>query len=246
MRRRHIKTRPPLPITWASPLPCPEPLRRLLPCLFCLVLTAVAAEVDVLPDERTIALAAERHGQAAASRLRQWRELVGQIHGMHEERRVELVNRYFNRIPNKTDLEHWGREDYWASPLEMLLANGGDCEDFALAKYFTLRAAGVPNERLRVTYVRAWIARENRMESHMVLAYYPFPDADPLILDNLVAEVRPASARADLTPTMGFNAEGLWSAKQRGQAGRLGEVTRIGHWNDLLQRMREQRSGAVR
>jgi predicted transglutaminase-like cysteine proteinase len=192
-------------------------LRHLLASLFLLVLTAAAAGVDVLPDERTLALAAERYGQVAASRLRQWRELVGQIHGMHEERRVELVNRFFNRIPSKTDLAHWGREDYWASPLEMLMTNGGDCEDFALAKYFTLRAAGVPDERLRVTYVRAWIARENRMESHMVLAYYPFPDAEPLILDNLVAEVRPASARPDLTPTMGFNAEGLWSAKQRGR-----------------------------
>lgn len=221
-------------------------MRHLLPCLFSLVLTAAAAEVDVLPDERTIALVAERHGQTAASRLRQWRELVGQIHGLHEERRVELVNRFFNRIPSRTDLAHWGLNDYWASPMELLVTNGGDCEDFALAKYFTLRAAGVPNERLRVTYVRAWIARENRMESHMVLAYYPFADADPLILDNLVANVRPATERTDLTPTMGFNADGLWSAKQRGQAGRLGEVTRIGHWNELVQRMREQRSGVVR
>ncbi len=221
-------------------------MRRLLPCLLYLVLTAAAAEVDILPDERTIAWVAERHGAAAAGRLRQWRELVRQIHGLHEERRVELVNRFFNRIPSRTDLAHWGRDDYWATPLEMLATNGGDCEDFALAKYFTLRAAGVPNERLRVTYVRAWIAREKRVESHMVLAYYPFPDAEPLILDNLVAEVRPASERTDLTPTMGFNAEGLWSAKQRGQSGRLGEVTRIGHWNDLQQRLREQRSGMLR
>ncbi len=221
-------------------------MRRLLPSLFCLVLTTVAAEVDVLPDEGSIARVAERHGASAAARLRQWRELVAQIHGLPEETRVERVNRFFNRIPSRTDLAHWGQNDYWATPQELLISNGGDCEDFALAKYFTLRAAGVPNDRLRVTYVRAWIARENRMESHMVLAYYPFPDADPLILDNLVAEVRPASERKDLTPTMGFNAEGLWSAKQRGQSGRLGEVTRIGHWNDLVQRMREQRSGVVR
>ncbi len=221
-------------------------MRRLLPCLLYLVLTTAAAEVDILPDERTIAWVAERYGSAAADRLRQWRELVRQIHGLHEEKRVEQVNRFFNRIPNRTDREQWGREDYWATPLEMLVTNGGDCEDFALAKYFTLRAAGVPNERLRVTYVRAWIASENRVESHMVLAYYPFQDAEPLILDNLVAEVRPASQRPDLTPTMGFNAEGLWSAKQRGQSGRLGEVTRIGHWNDLQQRLREQRSGTLR
>lgn len=221
-------------------------MRRLLPCLLYIILTATAAEVDILPDDRSLALVTERHGAAAAARLRLWRDLVRQIHGLDEERRVERVNRFFNRIPSRTDLAHWGREDYWATPLEMLATNGGDCEDFALAKYFTLRAAGVPNERLRITYVRAWIARENRVEAHMVLAYYPFPDAEPLILDNLVAEVRPASQRPDLVPTMGFNAEGLWSAKQRGQSGRLGEVTRIGHWNDLQQRLREQRSGMLR
>lgn len=221
-------------------------MRRILLSLLCLALAAAASEPDILPDERLITLVAERHGQAAAARLRLWRDLVGQIHGVHEEMRVERVNRFFNRIPSKRDRDQWGREDYWASPLEMLISNGGDCEDFALAKYFTLRAAGVSNDRLRVTYVRAWIARENRMESHMVLSYYPFPDADPLILDNLVTEVRPASERTDLTPTMSFNAEGLWSAKQRGQAGRLGEVSRIGHWNDLLERMREQRTGVMR
>ncbi len=221
-------------------------MRLILFCLCCLTLGVAASEPDLLPDERIIALVAERHGQGAAVRLRQWRALISQIHGMHEERRVELVNRFFNRIPSRRDQDLWGREDYWASPMELLIANGGDCEDFALAKYFTLRAAGVPDERLRVTYVRAWIARENRMESHMVLAYYPFPDAEPLILDNLVAEARPASARPDLRPTMGFNAEGLWSAKQRGQTGRLGEVTSISHWNDLRTRMREQRSGVLR
>ncbi len=221
-------------------------MRRILLSLLCLALAAQASEPEILPDERLIALVAERHGQAAAGRLRQWRELVRQIHGMHEEGRVERVNRFFNRIPSKHDRDLWGREDYWASPLEMLISNGGDCEDFALAKYFTLRAAGVPNDRLRITYVRAWIARESRMESHMVLSYYPFPDSDPLILDNLVAEVRPAAERTDLTPTLGFNAEGLWSAKQRGQAGRLGEVSSLVHWNDLRERMRQQRTGVLR
>ncbi len=202
--------------------------------------------MDILPDGRTIALVRERFGQAAAARLELWRALSDQIYGLNEERKVELVNRFFNRIPSITDEKHWGRADYWATPVEMLIRNGGDCEDFALGKYFTLRAAGISNDRLRVTYVRAWRPREQRMESHMVLAYYPFADADPLILDNLVQEVLPASERPDLTPTMGFNAEGLWSAVQRGQHGRIGEVTRIGHWNDLLARMREQNSGVLR
>ncbi|MCS6786736.1 MAG: transglutaminase-like cysteine peptidase [Thiobacillaceae bacterium] len=202
---------------------------------------------ELLPDEGVIARIAERHGTAAAQRLRQWRELVRTIHGLPEEQRVERVNRFFNRIPNRTDQEHWGRADYWATPLELLVTHGGDCEDFALAKYFTLRAAGVPDERLRVTYVRAWIASERRLESHMVLAYYPYADAEPLILDNLVYEIKPASERTDLTPTLGFNAAGLWAAKQRGQGQRVGEVDRIHHWIEFMQRWGEQqRTGAIR
>lgn len=211
-----------------------------------LAMTATASELDLLPDGRTIALARERYGAAAAVRLERWRELVSHLYGLNEERKVELVNQFFNRLPSVTDERLWGQRDYWATPVELLGRNGGDCEDFALAKYFTLRAAGVPDDRLRVTYVRAWLAREGRVESHMVLAYYPFPDADPLILDNLDREVRPVSERTDLTPTMSFNAEGLWSAKQRGQHGRIGEVSRIGHWNELLARMREQHSGVLR
>lgn len=219
---------------------------RTLLALLALAMSAVAGETDVLPDGRTLALAKERYGPAAVTRLQRWRELVGQLHSLDEESKVERVNRFFNRIPSLTDEQLWGLRDYWATPVEMLGRNGGDCEDFALAKYFTLRAAGVPNDRLRVTYVRAWRATLQRLESHMVLAYYPFPDADPLILDNLVADLRPAAERTDLTPTLGFNADGLWSAKQRGQSGKLGEAASIDHWNDLLARMREQQSGVLR
>lgn len=224
--------------------PSPRRLRRPAALLTLgLSLLAWADDVpDILPNERTLKLAAQRHGPQAVERVRGWRQFVERdLFGIHEQAKLERVNRFFNRIPGVTDQSNWGQRDYWATPVELLASNGGDCEDYALAKYFTLKAAGVPTERLRITYVRAWIARERRVESHMVLAYYPFPDADPLILDNLHPQIRSASERTDLTPTMGFNADGLWSAKQRGQHGRLGEVADIEHWNRLLARMRQER-----
>ena len=223
----------------------PHAIRPRLHYLLLLVLVfsclAAAGGEDFLPNARTIAIARERYGAEAAERMMHWRDLIQRLYAENEELKVELVNRFFNQIPNRTDEQVWGRRDYWATPVELLGRNAGDCEDFALAKYFTLRAVGVANDRLRITYVRAWIETEKRMESHMVLAYYPFADADPLILDNLVPEVLSASSRADLSPTMGFNAEGLWSAKQRGQYGRMGEVSSIAHWNELLARMRQER-----
>lgn len=197
-------------------------------------------QTSLLPDERTMHIARARFGHDAAERLAQWRGLVLGLARAPEMDKLSRINRFFNRVPGVEDQTLWGQRDYWATPVELLARNGGDCEDFALAKYFSLTASGVSADKLRLTYVRAWLAKESRVESHMVLAYYPEPDADPLIVDNLVDDILPASRRADLSPTMGFNAEGLWSARQRGQSGRIGETASIRHWNDLLARMRMQ------
>ncbi len=161
---------------------------------------------------------------------------------LDEGARLRAVNRFFNRIPSGNDQSLWGERDYWASPLELLAKNGGDCEDYAIAKYFSLKSSGIPVEKLRITYVRAWLPKERRMEPHMVLAYYPSPEVDPLILDNLTDDIQPASERSDLTPTHSFNAEGLWSARQRGQNGRMGDASGVKRWVELLERMNKERN----
>ncbi|NWG87709.1 MAG: transglutaminase-like cysteine peptidase [Hydrogenophilaceae bacterium] len=223
----------------------PPPLRKYLIALTAglSLLVMAGAETDILPDGRTLELARANFGSRAAERLQAWRNLTLRLAEASERDKLERINRFFNGLPNVDDLALWGQRDYWATPVELLVRNGGDCEDFALAKYFTLKAAGVPAAKLRVTYARVWLPEEKRMESHMVLAYYPEPDAEPLILDNLVAGILPASRRTDLSPTMSFNAAGLWSAKQRGQAGRIGDTASIRHWNDLLERMSQEHMG---
>ena len=99
-----------------------------------------------------------------------------------------------------SDDQHWGRADYWATPVEFLATGAGDCEDFSLAKYFTLKALGVPLERMRLTYAKA--VKLN--QAHMVVAYFATPDAEPLILDNLISDIKPASQRTDLVPVYSF------------------------------------------
>ncbi|MBI4206399.1 MAG: transglutaminase-like cysteine peptidase [Betaproteobacteria bacterium] len=107
------------------------------------------------------------------------------------------------------DIIHWGKEDYWATPIEFLSTNAGDCEDFSIAKYFTLRALGVPDDRLRLTYVKELVQYN---QAHMVVAYFPSPDAEPLVLDNINKTIQPASARSDLLPVYSFNGSNLWLA----------------------------------
>jgi len=139
------------------------------------------------------------------------------------------VNAFFNRVPFLSDAAHWGVEDFWATPAEMFASNGGDCEDYSIAKYFLLKEFGVPVERLRITYVKA--VKIN--QAHMVLAYYAVPGAEPLILDNLENSVRPASERPDLVPVYSFNDDDVVLVRDARKSNPL----QIRAWRELLQKL---------
>jgi predicted transglutaminase-like cysteine proteinase len=146
---------------------------------------------------------------------------------------LSAVNAFFNRTPFVTDIAHWGEEDYWATPAEMLSSNGGDCEDYSVAKYYMLKELGVPLARLRIVYVKS--TRLN--QAHMVLAYYASPQAEPLILDNLEERVLPASSRTDLIPVYSFNDEDVRIAGQKASAG---SAAQIRQWRALQQKLQRE------
>ena len=149
--------------------------------------------------------------------------------------KLQKVNIFFNKLEFVDDRIHWGKEDYWATPVEFLASGGGDCEDFALAKYFTLKAIGVEEQKLNMTYVKA--LRLN--QAHMVVTYYSTSGAVPLVLDNLVTDIEPATKRKDLLPVYSFNGSGLWLAKARSRGQMVGKSDRLKLWQELLQRMPE-------
>ena len=177
-----------------------------------------------------------QYGDYARRRLVSWRNLINNHQQLNDLVKLEKVNNFINSLEFVKDIDHWGKEDYWATPLQMLASNGGDCEDFSIAKYFTLREMGIPAERLKLTYVKA--LRLN--QAHMVLTYFPSPGADPLILDNLVGEIRPASERDDLQPVYSFNGDGLWVAKSRGGQQRVGKSKRLSRWQEVIARIDEE------
>ncbi|MGC2166115.1 MAG: transglutaminase-like cysteine peptidase [Gallionella sp.] len=176
-------------------------------------------------------------GDSAVERLENWREteLQEKAQLRHSavslsKEQLQVFNQFWNRVPYYSDLKHWGVEDYWATPIETLASNGADCEDYSIAKYFSLKELGVPAENLRITYVRA--LRKN--EAHMVLAYYPSPGADPYILDNLTGNLETASERDDLVPVYSFNDDDLWAV---GAAAFRGKSRQIRLWGELLDKM---------
>jgi predicted transglutaminase-like cysteine proteinase len=180
----------------------------------------------------------------AAGNLRDWRQLLSDASEIAPPAdKLRRVNEFFNRrIEFADDQEVWGQSDYWATPMETLAKGKGDCEDFTIAKYFTLLNAGVPNEQLRLVYVKARIGGPSStlVQAHMVLAYYPAPDAEPLVLDNLITDIRPASRRPDLAPVFSFNSQGIWQGAGGNDPKGAGGIGRLSRWQDLLQRARQE------
>lgn len=187
--------------------------------------------------DKTQQLAMERYGQRAADHVVAWRKLMDDSRALSEQEKLSAVNTFFNRrLLFENDIVIWRQNDYWATPLEFFGQGAGDCEDFAIAKYMSLLMVGVPAEKIRMIYVRASIG--GRSEAHMVLGYFETPTAEPLILDNLIGSIRPASSRTDLSPVFSFNGQGLWVA---GQAASSGDPTaRLSRWRDLLERMKQE------
>ena len=194
--------------------------------------------VDARTDfDRMEQLAAAEYGQTAVASIKAWRAMIDKNRTQPELTKLERANIFVNdRILYASDLSVWGVEDYWATPLELFGKGRGDCEDYAIAKYITLRMMDVPVQKLRLVYVRARMGPQTI--AHMVLSYFETPTADPLILDNLVDAILPARRRPDLFPVFSFNHEGLWMEGERTSSGN--PTARLSRWRDVLQRMRRE------
>ncbi|MFO7667183.1 MAG: transglutaminase-like cysteine peptidase [Desulfobacterales bacterium] len=205
----------------------------------CLVIAAPVITGTIFRfDNIFLKKAEEKCGKEAPVRFTAWEELIYNDKNSSDREKLEKVNHFFNsRILFVNDIDLWGVKDYWATPLEFLCKKAGDCEDFAIAKYFTLKAMGVAEEKLNIAYVKAL----QHNIAHMVLTYYSQPGAEPLVLDNLIDSIDPASKRTDLLPVFSFNGLGLWTAKQRGGGKLAGSSDRLKPWQSLLQKMSENK-----
>jgi len=170
---------------------------------------------------------------AGQQRIDAWQNLLATQKQVSEMEKLKVVNLFFNKqVRYVEDIDLWHEVDYWETPIEALWKGAGDCEDYAIAKYFSLRHLGVSSDKLRITYVKA--LRQNR--AHMVLTYYATPDAMPLVLDSLIDPIQPASQRTDLLPVYSFNAEGLYLPGAKGNK-KVGDTKRLSRWQDVLKNM---------
>lgn len=156
------------------------------------------------------------------------------------EVKLNRVNDFYNKIPYKSDKKNWNTSDYWANPIEFCARYKGDCEDYVIAKYFTLVELGVKPEKLFFTYV----TQIKRQQSHMVLTYIEKRGSAPLILDNLNYKILPASSRSDLKYVYSFSARDLYENRQKmvGEKS-LSKTQKNGKWIVFLQNIKLDRLG---
>ncbi len=203
--------------------------------LFFLSNDALADHTQSLLPRADLDKIKHQYSADVSQRFNAWDRLLINSQNKTTIEKLLLVNQFFNKMQWVEDRKLWKKRDYWATPIETLIRNAGDCEDFSIAKYFTLRALNVPTQRLKITYVHML----NYDQPHMVLAYYKTPESDPLILDNVNKEISPYSHRNDLQIKFSFNGEGLWLANSASHQP-IDDSGKILLWADLIKRMKNE------
>ncbi len=179
----------------------------------------------------------KKYGPQAKKRILIWDKILQTTKDKSTLEKLKTVNNFFNKIKYKRDIKHWKKKDYWASPFEFLGTGAGDCEDYAIAKYFTLRELGIPDKKLRITYVKLLQKRTKYEQAHMVLTYYHKANSTPIVLDNVNKKLKLATKRKDLKPVYSFNATGLWKAKNKGKSSIKIGRNNLRSWKDLMNRI---------
>lgn len=126
-------------------------------------------------------------------------------------KKLSHVNSFYNQILPVKDKTKYKVDDHWATPKEFLINGRGDCEDYAIAKYFTLLETGISKDKLFLSIVQV----KNEATYHMVLLYIENKKAMPLVLDNLSFKVVPFDIRKKLIPKVIFNEKEAFVLKNK-------------------------------
>lgn len=132
-----------------------------------------------------------------------WDKLKSMLNGKSTLEKIRGVNSFWNQWPYKLDIAGYGKEDYWAAPYEFR-KNSGDCEDYAIVKYYTLKELGFPVEQMRIVVLKDTILNV----AHAILAVYL--EDDIYILDNIAKNVLSHTRIRNYLPVYSVNEQYRW------------------------------------
>ncbi|HGZ7315400.1 TPA: transglutaminase-like cysteine peptidase [Vibrio parahaemolyticus] len=151
---------------------------------------------------------------------------------------LQSTHDFYNQIVYTQDMTLWGQRDYWATPEETLQHFKGDCEDIAVAKYFSLLRQGMPLERMRLVFLL--LPSTNPKIYHLVLEYH-HEDGRIEVLDNRYSQIYQANDAYYAQTVVAFDLHNMWIGGQRVGDSRM----RMKKWSALLARHRPQIAAAL-
>ena len=149
----------------------------------------------------------EFHSASNEKTINSWRSELEPLRNLSLEEKVIKVNQMMNDVRYASDNNVWGKSDFWATPIEFLQKGSGDCEDYAISKYASLEALGVPEERMRVVILQD----TSKNLAHAILAVYT--DSGVMILDNQAKTVKYDIEISNYKPIYSINRSGWWLHK---------------------------------
>ncbi|OIP53478.1 MAG: hypothetical protein AUK54_08720 [Helicobacteraceae bacterium CG2_30_36_10] len=200
---------------------------------FILIVMSGAYGKEPYVEQNILNRLEEKYNAFVTERFLDLQQTLDSVKKRSDLEKLDAVNKYYNEVKYATDECVYKMIDYWATPLEFLGKDRGDCEDYVISKYFALIYLGMESEKLFFTYAKSIEFKD----AHMVLTYFQTPRSEPLILDNNNNKVLPASQRKDLIPIYNFNGELLYKASSKGNEEQLNSVKSHTKWDELKANM---------
>lgn len=168
------------------------------------------------------------------NRFKQFKVMRNKAINLTTEQKLAHVNSFFNRILPVNDATKYNADDYWATRKEFIIQGNGDCEDYTIAKYFTLLELGIDKKNLYLAVVQV----KGKTTYHMNLLYFKTLKSIPIVLDNLNYKILPLPYRKELEPKFAFNEYGAFILTKKGLDKKIkidwGEVDK---WGVILNRV---------
>lgn len=149
--------------------------------------------------------------------IKDYIRFLNEISSLSEKKQIDKVNTYINAINPKYDSDNYKNNEYWATIYEFLSKGGGDCEDYVIAKGYTLELLGINKDNIFYTIVK----EKYLGGDHMVLALHVNKKKSFIILDNLSTKVLSLAQRIDLKAIVFFNESGFFEINENARFVRI-------------------------
>ena len=158
-------------------------------------------------------------GNTSKNRIMDYNDFINSCRNDPQDKQLNKINFYLNGLLSQYDAVIKKQEDDWATPKEFLMVGYGDCEDYAIIKYYSLIKLGFDEKKLFVTVVKEKFYGGH----HMVLTYFKNENESPLVLDNLSFKILDLKTRSDLQAQYFINSTGVYQLTKEGKLSKVAQ-----------------------